>query len=119
MLCGTFSWAASGPLIVIEQTMKAPEYLNITVDQLYPYNESVFPTRSLIFLQSNTPRHKARIMVEIFEKHKDAFELILCLLNSLDLNPTEHTWDVLSASQNNVRYPEVDTLNSFLKKFKF
>ncbi|GBN38416.1 Transposable element Tcb1 transposase, partial [Araneus ventricosus] len=34
MLWGTFSWAALGPVVVVEQTMKAANYLNIIADQL-------------------------------------------------------------------------------------
>ena len=42
MLSGTFSCAALGPLVVVEQIMKALDYLNITADQLHPYMASSF-----------------------------------------------------------------------------
>ncbi|GBO36422.1 Transposable element Tc1 transposase [Araneus ventricosus] len=44
MLWGPFSWAALGPVVVVEQTMKAANYLNITADQMHPYMAFVFPT---------------------------------------------------------------------------
>ncbi|GFS63631.1 transposable element Tc1 transposase [Trichonephila clavipes] len=36
MLWRTFSWAFLGPVVVLEQTMNATEYLNIIADQLHP-----------------------------------------------------------------------------------
>nr|GBL80108.1 hypothetical protein AVEN_181091-1 [Araneus ventricosus] len=55
MLWKTFSWAALGPVVVVEQTMKAANYLNITADQLHPYMAFVFPTGNGIFQQDNAP----------------------------------------------------------------
>ncbi|GBM98318.1 Transposable element Tc1 transposase [Araneus ventricosus] len=66
MLWGTFSWAALGPVVVVEQTMKAANYLNITADQLHLYIAFVFPTGNGIFQQDNAPCHKARIVLEWF-----------------------------------------------------
>ena len=37
---------ALGTSIVVEQTMKAPDYLNVTEKQLHPYMASVFPTEN-------------------------------------------------------------------------
>ncbi|GBM32651.1 hypothetical protein AVEN_89646-1 [Araneus ventricosus] len=48
-LWGTFSWAALGPVVVVEQTMKAANYLNTIADQLHPYMAFVFPTGNGIF----------------------------------------------------------------------
>ncbi|GBN00555.1 hypothetical protein AVEN_76605-1 [Araneus ventricosus] len=52
---GTFSWAALEPVVVVEQTMKAANYLNIIADQLHPYMAFVFPTGNGIFHQDNSP----------------------------------------------------------------
>ncbi|GBM61631.1 hypothetical protein AVEN_122248-1 [Araneus ventricosus] len=52
MLCGTFSWTALGPVVVVEQTMKAANYLNIIADQLHPYMAFVFPAGNGIFQQA-------------------------------------------------------------------
>ncbi|GBO42208.1 Transposable element Tc1 transposase [Araneus ventricosus] len=76
MLWGTFSWAALGPVIVVEQIMKAANYLNIIAGQLHPYMTFVFPTGNGIFQQDNTPCHKARIVLEWFEEHTDEFHLM-------------------------------------------
>ncbi|GBL96680.1 hypothetical protein AVEN_89355-1 [Araneus ventricosus] len=67
MFWGIFSWAALGPVVVVEQTMKAANYLNIIADQLHPYMAFVFPTGNGIFQQDKVPFHKARIVLEWFE----------------------------------------------------
>ncbi|GBL94520.1 Transposable element Tc1 transposase [Araneus ventricosus] len=95
MLWGTFSWAALGPVVVVEHTMKGANYLNIIADQLHPYMAFVFPTGNGIFQQDNAPCHKARIVLEWFEKHTDEFHLMSWPPNSPDLNPMEHIWDVM------------------------
>ncbi|GBL98602.1 Transposable element Tc1 transposase [Araneus ventricosus] len=95
MLWGTFSWAALGPVVVVEQTMKAANYLNITVDHLHHYMAFVFPTGNGFFQQDNAPCHKARIVLKWFEEHTDEFHLMSWPPNSPDLNPMEHIWDVM------------------------
>ncbi|GBM01958.1 hypothetical protein AVEN_269564-1 [Araneus ventricosus] len=73
VLWGMFSWAALGPVVVVEQTMKDANYPNIIADQLHPYMAFVFPTGNGIFHQDNAPCHKARIVLEWFEEHTDEF----------------------------------------------
>ncbi|GBM82874.1 Transposable element Tcb2 transposase [Araneus ventricosus] len=94
MLWGTFSLAALGPVLVVEQTMKVANYLNIIADQLHLYMTFVFPTRNGIFQQDDAPCHKARIVLEWFKEHTDEFHLMSWPPNSPDLNPMEHIWDV-------------------------
>ncbi|GBN77436.1 hypothetical protein AVEN_146607-1 [Araneus ventricosus] len=76
MRLGMFSWAALGPVVVVEQTMKSANYLKIIADQLHPYMAFVFPTGNGIFQQDNAPCHKARIVLEWFEEHTDEFHLM-------------------------------------------
>ncbi|GBN75143.1 Transposable element Tc1 transposase [Araneus ventricosus] len=95
MLWGTFSWAALEPVVVVEQTMKAANYLNIIADQLYPYMAFLFPTGIEIIHQDNAPCHKARIVLECFEEHTDELHLMSWRPNSPDINPMEHIWDVM------------------------
>ncbi|GBM53193.1 Transposable element Tc1 transposase [Araneus ventricosus] len=93
MLWGTFSWAAMGPVVVVERTMKAVNYLSIIADQLHLYMEFVFPTGNRSFQQDNAPCHKARIVLEWFEEHTDEFHLMSWPPNSPDINPMEHIWN--------------------------
>ncbi|GBN99465.1 hypothetical protein AVEN_168900-1 [Araneus ventricosus] len=75
MFRGTFSRASLGPAAVVEQTMKAANYLNIIADQLHPCMAFVFPTGNGIFQQYNAPCHKARVVLEWFEEHTNEFHL--------------------------------------------
>ncbi|GBO26320.1 hypothetical protein AVEN_81430-1 [Araneus ventricosus] len=61
---GTFSWTALGAVVVVGQTMKAANYLNIIADQSHPYMAFVFPTGNEIFQQDKAPCHKAQIVLE-------------------------------------------------------
>lgn len=78
--------ASLRPVVKIEQTMKAADYLNIFVDKLYFYMESVFPIGNGVFQQGNTP------CLKLFQEHKAEFHLMSWLLNSLDVNLIEHIW---------------------------
>ncbi|GBL78764.1 Transposable element Tc1 transposase [Araneus ventricosus] len=82
-------------IVVVEQTMKAVNYLNIIADQLHPYMAFVFPIGNGIFQQDNAPCHKAQIVLEWFEEHTDEFHLMCWPPNLPDLNPMEHIWDVM------------------------
>ncbi|GBM17643.1 Transposable element Tc1 transposase [Araneus ventricosus] len=95
MLWGTFSWAVLCPVVVVEQTMKVANYLNIIADQLHSYMAFVFPTGNGIFQQGSAPCHKARIVLEWFGEHTDEFNLMSWPPNSPVLNPKEHIWDVM------------------------
>ncbi|GBM09308.1 hypothetical protein AVEN_135040-1 [Araneus ventricosus] len=73
---GDVLMASLGPVVVVELTMKAANYLNIIADQLHPYMAFVFPTGNGIFQQDNDPCHEARIVLEWSEEHTDEFHLI-------------------------------------------
>lgn len=55
--------------IMVECIMKAEDYRNITASQLRPYMASVFQTRNEIFQLDNDLNHKARTVLEWFQKH--------------------------------------------------
>ncbi|GBM33762.1 hypothetical protein AVEN_47057-1 [Araneus ventricosus] len=109
---GTYSWAALGPVVVVEQTMKAANYLHIIADQLHSYMAFIFPNGNGIFQQDNAPCHKARIVLEWFEEQTDEFHLMFWPPNSPDLNPMEHIWVVMQRQfrAQNPPYPNISTL---------
>ena len=51
-------------LVVVEQTMKDSDYLNITADQLHHYMVSVFPTENGTLKQDKVTCHRAQIELE-------------------------------------------------------
>ncbi|GBO38932.1 hypothetical protein AVEN_86310-1 [Araneus ventricosus] len=73
---GDVLMSALGPVVVVEQTMKAGNYLNTIADQLNPYMAFVFPTGNRIFQQDNAPCHKTRIVLECFEEHIEELDLM-------------------------------------------
>ncbi|GBM99997.1 Transposable element Tc1 transposase [Araneus ventricosus] len=111
MLWGTFSWVAVGPVVVIEQTMKASNYLIIIANQLHPYMAFVFPTGNGIFQRNNAPCHNAQIVLEWFEEHTDEFHLMSWPPNSPVLNPMEHIWDVMER-QLRVQTPQCPNIST-------
>ncbi|GBL95667.1 hypothetical protein AVEN_251805-1 [Araneus ventricosus] len=115
MLWRTFSWAVLRPVVVVEQTMKAANYLNIIADQLHPYMAFVFPTGNGIFQQDNAPCHKARIVLEWFEEHTDEFHLMSWRPDSPDLNPMEHIWDVMER-QHRAQAPPCPNISTLLDR---
>lgn len=50
---GSVLGTSLGPVIMVERTMKAANYLNITADEFHPFMESVFRTGNGVFLQGN------------------------------------------------------------------
>ncbi|GFX14712.1 transposable element Tc1 transposase [Trichonephila clavipes] len=110
MLRGTFSWASLGPVVVVEQSMNTTGYLNIIADQLHPYMASVFPAENGMFQQDNAPCHKAKIVLEWFQEHDAEFQLLSWPLNSPNLNPIEHIWDVMGR-QLRVQRPPIHNIS--------
>ena len=90
MLWRMFSQATLGLLVVVEQTMKTLDYPNLISNQLYPYMVSASPTGNRIFQQDNDSFYMAVIVLEGFEEHKDAFQLMSWSLNSMAVNPIEY-----------------------------
>ncbi|CAL1285354.1 unnamed protein product [Larinioides sclopetarius] len=109
-LCGSFSWASLGPVVMVEQTMNATGYLNIIADQLHPYMTSVFPAGNGMFQQDNAPCHKVKVVLEWFQEHDAEFQLMSWPPNSPDINPIEHIWDVMG-QQLRVQRPPIRNIS--------
>ena len=61
MVLGTFAWASLEPMVVVEQTLNATEYLIIIGSLLLPCMEFLFSIGNGMFYQNN-----ARIVLQWF-----------------------------------------------------
>ena len=87
-----FSWASLGPVVAVEQTLNAPEYLNVIADQFHPHTASVFSTGNGMFQWDNAPCQKTWIVLDWFQEYDTELQLVVWSSNSPDLNPMEHIW---------------------------
>ncbi|GBN89559.1 hypothetical protein AVEN_161926-1 [Araneus ventricosus] len=69
-----FSWAALGA-VVVEQIMKAANYLNIIADQFAPLHGVCLPNWKWNFQEDNSPVTRLNC-VEWFEEHTEGIPLM-------------------------------------------
>ena len=91
MVWGIFSWHALGPLVPIEHCLNATAYLSIVADHVHPFMTIVYLSFDCYFQQDNAPCYKAQIISNCFFEHDNEFTV----LQSPDLNPIEHLWDMV------------------------
>lgn len=70
---GTFSWEFIGPVFLVEQTINATGYTNITADHLPLYVVSVF--ENLVFVQVYASYHLTWFVFYWFQKHNTEFQI--------------------------------------------
>ncbi len=76
----------------------------------------VLPDGSGLFQQDNAPCHTAETVQEWFDEHEE-FKVLTWPLNSPDLNPIEHLWDVLGKHARSMR-PHLEIHWKFKKYYE-
>lgn len=81
-----FSWASLEPIVVVAQTIKEMDDLNIIANQLHTYMKAIFPIGNRTFQHNNVPFQNTKIVLGCFQEHRDEFQLISWPPDSPDLN---------------------------------
>ncbi len=91
MVWGIFSWHTLGPLVPIEHCLNATAYLIIVADHVHPFMTTVYPSSDgyrmhhVTKLKSSQTGFLNMTMSSLYSKG----------LQSPDINPIEHLWDVV------------------------
>lgn len=94
-----------GLIIRIEGTLMRAIYLNVIENEIHSFVAIVFFDNSGIFQQDNMLCHTVRVVRKWFEENEENFTILSWPLNSLDLNPIEHLWDMLDQQIRSAQLP--------------
>lgn len=89
-----FSWHKLGPLVPLQNSLNATDYLGLVGDHVLPFMTSVYPSADGYFQQGSAPRYNTEVVSSWFLEHKDEFSVLQLPPQSPHLDPMEHLWDV-------------------------
>ncbi len=104
MVWGIFSWHTLGPLVPIEHCLNATAYLSIVADHVHPFMTTVYPSSDgyrmhhVTKLKSSQTGFLNMTMSSLYSNG----------LQSPDINPIEHLWDVV---EREIRIMDVQPTN--------
>lgn len=76
LLWAMFFCEILGPAIHVDATLTNTTYLSIVADHVHPLMETGNHYGFGLFQEDNVWRHKAKIVQEWFEEHKNDFEVL-------------------------------------------
>lgn len=97
-LWGWISLAGVGELADMPPKSKATDYLDILEQVMLPTVRNFYPQDEVprfSFVQDNCPIHKAGIVKNWFQQHRDEVTVIPWPAKSPDLNPIENVWGLM------------------------
>ncbi len=89
MVWGCFSFYGMGNIVIIDQTLKAINYLELLANNL-EFSATKMGLSSYIFQQDGAPCHTAKIINAYFVEKE--INVLKWAAQSLDLNPIEYIW---------------------------
>ena len=93
MFWGCFSKLGLGPLVAIEGSMNAQNYIELLKDIVLP--ELAAAGRPMVFMQDNAPCHKARVVLDFLGVN--SIETLKWTPQSPDMNPIKTLWAIIKS----------------------
>ena len=91
MFWGCFSKLGLGPLVALQGTMNAQNYVELLRDTVLP--ELSAAGRPMTFMQDNAPCHKARVVMNFLAEN--TIETLDWPPQSPDMNPIQNLWAII------------------------
>ena len=112
MVCAMISSAGVGPIVCFHSSINASVYKEILHQHALPHL-CKGTVETSIFMQDNTPCHKAKTVLSLLEE--EGIAVMKWPPQSPDMNPIENVWKIIEKAQNR-NLQNIDDLWGFLKE---